>query len=235
MKQFPLLPLAAVAVLSFTTSASAAILIDYDDGDAGNGIHDTTVSFGDFGTAAGVNIQDQPGWALLVLGGSSDSGDTKTDNASGVGTSANLLMSGTTKVAFDTGYTLGQTGTFDFSYYWRDAANWDNDDHVQMVLYYTDNDLIGNLAGATDLLTLNSGNRASSASWEIESVSSAAFSDVGADGKNLFVRFESNNGGTTEYYRMDNVYLEAVAIPEPSSFALLACFGLAWVMVRRRG
>lgn len=50
-------------------------------------------------------------------------------------------------------------------------------------------------------------------------------------------RFVPKNDGSSVYAYLDNIEITSDSVvPEPSSFALLAgCFGLAWVMVRRRG
>jgi len=51
------------------------------------------------------------------------------------------------------------------------------------------------------------------------------------------IRFDvtSNHGGNFEFVGLSEVRFDGAVVPEPSSFALLAgCFGLTWVMVRRR-
>jgi len=49
--------------------------------------------------------------------------------------------------------------------------------------------------------------------------------------------FDSGNAGGTNNIFIDDIQITGTAtvVPEPSSFALLAgCFGLTWVMLRRR-
>lgn len=62
--------------------------------------------------------------------------------------------------------------------------------------------------------------------------------DSAVFGDNIAVGFKDSwtgSGGESSAL-FDNVSVDVTPVPEPSAFALLAgCFGLAWVMLRRRG
>ncbi|PXA04401.1 hypothetical protein DDZ13_07670 [Coraliomargarita sinensis] len=50
-----------------------------------------------------------------------------------------------------------------------------------------------------------------------------------------YVLFDIQTNYGDSYVGLDEVRFTGTAVPEPSSFALLAsCFGLTWIMVRRR-
>lgn len=209
-------------------AAPTLILIDYDDDVAGNGVHDVAVRDGDF------SLSPDP-W--IVLAGTSA---FDTDLASGVGSDRNYAMAISRILGVDTEYTLSGFETFEMSFMWRDAFNWDNNDTLAMILYYTDDDTMDGSTndvtnGATifDVLTFDSGGRGATATWEAESLL-ATIADPGAAGKNLFVRFESNSQ-TSEFARLDNVFLQ-VFVPEPSAMvmALLAAVGLFLWQSRHR-
>jgi len=210
----------AVALAACTTGlASAAILIDYDDGTAGGG-HDAAVLEGDF---TGMTTSDLTPWADLSTGGS----QILTNNNSGVGSNQNFAITLDRVLGVDTGHTIASGESYNMSFMWRDAANWDAPDTVQLVLFYTaDNTIAGT---ATDIATLNSGSRATTGAWETEAASGVALADGGAVGKTLFARLEST-GLQGEFSRIDNVFVEVV--PEPGSIALLSLGGLA--LLRRR-
>lgn len=207
-------------------AASVVILIDYDDGVPGNGIHDVAVRDGDF------SLSPDP-W--MVLAGTSDFQD---NNASGVGSDRNYAMAISRILGVDTEYTLSGFETFEMSFMWRDAFNWDNNDTLAMILYYTDDDSMDGSTndvtnGATifDVLTFDSGGRDATATWETESLL-ASIADTGATGKNLFVRFESNSQ-SNEFARLDNVFLQ-VFVPEPSTVIMALLGGVGLLLWRAR-
>jgi hypothetical protein len=185
----------------FTSPTARNILIDFDDGNANNGIHDTAVLDGDFsGQPSGTSIN--PPWQSLA--GGPEFLDTLPP---GIGGARNLVMVLGRVYAVDTGHVLGQGDIFNLEFFWRDAWQWDPPDTVEMVLYYTDTDAIDGTA--TAVYTLNSGGRSSTVIWEGEYGTSPPYSGGGV-GKKLFVKLQSTVDAASEFARMDNIFLEVI-------------------------
>ena len=131
-------------------------------------------------------------------------------------------------------YVIRLGDSYNISYQWRDAFNWDDaTDQVGVTLFTTDDDLItGNrtilgsqiLSGTS---TLNS----TYESVSQDSVYTATTADVG---RALFVSFDGVDGGGTGlgFARLDNFTLTAV--PEPGSLMLLGIAGCGMVLRRRK-
>lgn len=224
-----------LSLLSAGSTFATTILIDYDDGIA-NEVHDVSVKAGDFNDALAIS---SAGWDLSNIG--AGAADFETDNPSGVGSVGNLAIGfainapvGPKIPGISTGATIALGQTFDLSFMWRDAFNWDDgQDRVSMVFFYTADDLIGGTA--TDVLTLQSELSTANNSYQTESASGQAYDvDVTAGvGKTLFVRFDTT-AESAEFARLDNVFVAVTAVPEPSSSALLGLGGLALILHRRK-
>lgn len=133
-------------------------------------------------------------------------------------------------VYLDTGYdfTLGETFDFSFAYSWH---QFNGDPALRDIDYQLFTTTTNDDSGTVETV-LASGSVTATTSLQTESISSSFTS--GASGERLFVAFTPTTEDSGNYFAVDEVNLTVV--PEPSSFALLAgCFGLTWVMLRRRG
>ena len=222
MKQNLLIGAGTLLIAGLAASTHAAILVDYDDGTPGGG-HDATVRSGDFGSTEGDFVTSP--W--VNLGGTGP--QTRINLQSGVGTDANVVINDGRLYGVDTEHTIAAGDQYNLSFMWRDAFQWDaTDDTVELVLYYTDTNAIG--GGILDSIILNSGNRETLETWENESASLQSFSDDSGAGKTLFVQIRTTDAESSEFSRVDNVFVEVV--PEPGSLALLGLGGL--LIARRR-
>ncbi|MCB1131152.1 MAG: choice-of-anchor D domain-containing protein [Verrucomicrobiae bacterium] len=199
---------AALPLLATQLSATEIILMDYDDGDAGNGVHDANINNGDIG------VQD---WI----------GDLQysTSNVSGVGSNQNLIM-GSNRTASHTmettGYSADVGHTLTPSFMWRTAANWDADDRPVFSIFYTDDDTI--TGSPTDLFSYEVPT-AGTGTYRVEDVPSHVIVDPGATGKTLFVRLADNAsaiGG--EFYRADNIFVSVEDTPVSPILAVDSSF-----------
>jgi len=229
-----LLALGSFAMLA-GQSTNAAVLVDYDDGDGGNGIHDASIRNGGF------ENNPVPGASNANLS------YTNTDNWTNVGTGLqgaeitrkdlvfNSLQNGIIAEAptrvngLDTEHTLSTGEIINFSYFWRDAFNWnDASDQASFTIFTTDDNTI---SGAVDQsLTSNSG--VSTANNTYQEHSGSLVATAAMNGKNLFIQVGNVDGNNNPngFARMDDVYVEVV--PEPGSLALLGLGGL--LIARRR-
>lgn len=226
MKKNLLIP--ALAIATCSSLQASTILIDYNDGDGSSsdalGAHDTEVANGAF---TGLSDADFSPWISVGTGGP----QFRTNNASPGSASVNFVASGNRAIARDTGHILTNNESFNVGFWWRDAANWDAGDTMELNLFYTDDNTISGTA--TDIVTLNSGGRASTGSWESEIAQNQTYTDATAVGKTLFVRLEANSGNS-EFSRVDDIYVDVTQAPEPSSSILLGLSGLALITRRKR-
>ncbi|MCB1134210.1 MAG: hypothetical protein KDN05_24035, partial [Verrucomicrobiae bacterium] len=162
---------AVLPLLATQLSAAEAILMDYDDGDSGNGVHDAIINNGDIG------IQDWTG-----------DHQYSSTNFSGIGTNQNLVLGSnrTAAHALDTGgYTAGLGHTLTASFMWRTASGWDPEDRPVFSIFYTNDDTI--TGTPTELFSYEVAT-AGTATYRVETVPAHVISDPGATGKTLFVR-----------------------------------------------
>ena len=220
----------ALGVLTVLAASASGmtILVDYDDGIAGNGIHDTAVRNGGFespfSTVDGVTFTDTDNWQNLQGGQDAiarrtnlqDTGDYTTVNQD----------SPTLQFGLDTEHTISSGDIFFLEFRARNAFNATAASTITAEIYYTTDDTIGGSATVVGTVTADN-----------MSTTFAAFNDTfapiaGGDaavGKNLFLRFEQSAG--PGFTRTDGWYLTVV--PEPSSLALLS-FGGLFVARRRK-
>lgn len=176
------------------------ILMDYDDGDAGNGVHDANINNGDVG------IQDWTGDHQYA-----------TNNASGVGSNQNLIM-GSNRVTSHSlepaGYSVEVGHTLDASFMWRAAANWDAADRPVFSIFYTDDDTI--TGNPTELFSYEVPT-SNGTTYRVEPVPSHLITDTGAVGKTLFVQLTDNaSAGGGEFIRVDNFFVSVdTTVPSP--------------------
>ena len=160
----------ALGALALTvTGFGQTILMDYDDGDAGNGVHDANINHGDIG------LQDWTGNHQYA-----------TNNNSGVGSNQNLIMGSnrvTSRSLATLGYSVEVGHTLDASFMWRAAANWDAADRPVFSIFYTDDDTIS--GNRTELFSYEVPT-SNNATYQVETVPSHRITDTGAVGKTLF-------------------------------------------------
>jgi hypothetical protein len=185
----------------FEATVARYVLIDFNDGNTSNGIHDVAVNDGDFSGQVTGNSINLP-WQSLAGGA-----EFQSSLPAGIGSDTNGVMAFERVYAVNTGHTLASGDVFNLQYFWRDAYGWDGaPDNIEMVLYYTESNAID--GNATDIFTLNSGGRSKDDLWEVESAT-LAFADESGIGKKLFVRLQGTNE-EEEFARIDNIFLEVV-------------------------
>ena len=187
--------------VDFEATVARNVLIDFNDGNANNGIHDAAVRDGDFASQPGGSGISPP-WQSLQGGE-----QFNDDLPPGIGSDRNGVMVMGRVYAVDTGHTLAEGDVFNLEYFWRDAWGWDSADSVEMVLYYTDSNAID--GNATEVFTLSSGGRSRTVTWEGEYGTTPPFDDSDGFRKKLFAKLQTNSD-SGEFARMDNVFLGVV-------------------------
>ena len=144
-----------LTAIAFSTSVSslalAQILIDYDDGDALNGIHDASILNGGFedvlvtAGSAGDRLQydEVPNWTNV--GGADQTFDFIRTNIE-LSSDQNAVISDSPdrQAGINTGHSISLGDVFDYSYFWRDASAWnDAGDQVGFRFFTTLDDTIG--------------------------------------------------------------------------------------------
>lgn len=204
-----------MAALALVGSATAqTTLIDYDDLNAGNGIHDAEILSGGF---TGLSDGAFAPWQSVGTG----IPQFRTNLASPGSGAVNYVTTFNRIIALDTGHTMVLGESYDIEFSWRDAFNWDLEDSIAVVLYYTDDDTIdgstddiADPSTITDFLVFDSGNRDSFENWETETLSGAVLADPSAAGKRLFARF-ATNCQSNEFSRVDDLFLSVSPPPDP--------------------
>jgi hypothetical protein len=205
-----------VALVLFANPLAAAeiILIDYNDGNSGNLVHDASINDGDFNAQSTTPAAVVP-WVSLT------SSEFATTNPSGVGSAMNYVAMGGTntstwrQIGIDasgtSGYTLAVGHTLRASFMIRPAANWDTTDTMGLRLFYTaDNTLTGTATTLAEFVFTGRNN----AAWSTEVFSPVLVTDPGAVGKKLFSSIQTANPGpaatatgNNEFARMDNLFV----------------------------
>lgn len=242
-KTMKILPSLAVLCGTWQLSMGATtLLMDYNDGNAGNGIHDADLSGGGFDDVVlgGDALTFAAHSIWFTTGSSADqasrtnigSNGDKTDGSlrSAVLTNGRVFRASTASSS----YTISTGDTYDISLVWRDAIGWnDASGTITFSLGYYANE--GNMGfdpvtdAFTTFATFTTGTSQINDTWETAAGSFNMAAPAGGDGKTLYVQMIANSG----FGRADNITLTATAIPESSS-ALLGLLGLGGVLFRRR-
>jgi hypothetical protein len=205
-----------VALVPFTDPLAAAetILIDYDDGNSGNLVHDASINDGDFNAQSATTAAVVP-WVQLPLS------QFATTSPSGVGSDMNYVAMGGTdtttwrRIGIDasgtSGYTLALGHTLKASFMIRPASGWDTTDTMGLRLFYTaDNTLTGTATTLAEFVFTGRNN----AAWSTEVFSPVLVTDPGAVGKKLFSSIQTATPGpavtatgNNEFARMDNIFV----------------------------
>jgi hypothetical protein len=188
------------------TASAQTLLIDYDDGDAGNGMHDAAVREGDF-----TELTDGD-WSPWVNLGTDPLENVPTDLPSEVGSDENLALEGGGErvAARDTGHAVAANDTFDLGFMWRRASGTSPGEQATLSLYTTvDNTITGEQqAVVASLVSTQPGGEA----WLTASATNVPVSGYSGGRRPLFVKIEAADG-VAEYSRLDNVYVRVTKGP----------------------
>jgi hypothetical protein len=233
----------ATAALVSPASAAATVLIDYDDGIAGNGMHDASIRNGGFEDAApGLTIPDIPYWNSYF----SPEGDTgnilSTTNVhtgsqraavSGFGGSGTRYH--LTQTIPGAAWTIQAGDVFTFSAWVRSGANFDiGTDSVQLVLHVVDGDgtPVPTQVGNADRIVQPVADPAAiSAAYTLFSITTSPVPEGSPWIGNFLQPRILVTGDRNEFAIVDDVFLSAV--PEPAT-SLLAALGSIALLRRRR-
>jgi autotransporter-associated beta strand protein len=148
-------------------------------------------------------FQETPNWTNIGEGSQSQPATHVTLDYDGT---RNGIIAETTMRALglDTLYNLNAGDVLHLSYLWRDAADWEASDRVEVILFTTDNNtLTGN---RTVIETVLSGASEALATYQPESYTFAPIPAQFA-GKRLFMEIDAAQVGIS-FARIDNVVLE---------------------------
>lgn len=154
-----------------------------------------------------VNVQGNQG---LVTARTNLVGPTGTRNAQLNHSQGNLLGQ-------DTGHTLAEGDSFDVSYFWRDAFNWDDQvDKVRIILFVTDDDDV--FGPRTIIASADSPLSTMNDTYEPVVANDIYIADATHVGKQLFVGIDTFSADGNGFARFDDFQL---SVGDPSSDPLL--------------
>ncbi|GAT32344.1 PEP-CTERM protein-sorting domain-containing protein [Terrimicrobium sacchariphilum] len=138
----------------------------------------------------------------------------------------------TTNGALNTGYTIQSGDSFNLSFWYNGAFQWDDGDQINFRLFYTSDNTMTGAATAIYASTVSPKAGTSSANWQQFSLTNIGTTG-GSIGKTLFVLFTPGAGvSTNEFARVDEVALSVV--PEPATWALIGLGLGGWLVCRAR-
>lgn len=201
-------------------SVAAVTIVDYDDNNESNGVHDAELLSGGFTSSSSFAWQSIGSNAASY---SATGGDSLNDMGGRNYVSANNRL-----IAMSTAYTVLASDTFNMSYHWSRRTGFDNGDSISMVLFTTVDDSMTGVDHETVALTRQGSD--SAAEWNVAEQRNISLNN--SVGKTLYIRLENHSDRTSEFARFDNVFLEAQSVPELSTFCLLAP-SMLLVLLRR--
>ncbi len=215
-------------------SRADLILLDYNDG-GGGPLHGADVRDGSFDNVTGGAVDQQsfsqsPNWTNLA--GAQTAQATRSNLLSPDG-GRNAVVTINRVFGQDLGYVVAAGDTFDMAFKWRDASGWeDGSDRIELTVFTTlDNTLTGTRA---DELSLLSGLSQVNSTFQAETLGGGSL-PVSALGRSLFVEMRSPNAATSDFARVDSLYVHVFnAIPEPNPMGLMVLGGALLGVFRRR-
>jgi MYXO-CTERM domain-containing protein len=207
------------AVMTHSASAATTILISPGTG-ASDDIKNGGFESGSTGTYPNYTVVTD--WFNFSGGTGVIAAGNDRERTGAYGGSVALTQAGASRPAVGTGHTIAAGETFNLTFYYGSAEDWDvGTDTIGVFLYST--------AGVIWTTTVTPSQNALTGAFTQFTANNIAAANIG---QTLFLRFESN-AGLDEYAAVDDVTLTVSPIPEPSA-ALLGGLGLLALLRRRR-
>ena len=238
--RFCALPLAAslcTLILAGSLQATTVVLIDYDDGNSGNGIHDSTVNNGSFESLDGNN---KPiGWTTGFNVGSYVVSTNPVYSASDGSVHMGINNSGSRGVVQNTAYNVKSGDTFTLAFDWSAGYAWKTGDTIQWRLLTTDDDTTsGTINTVASGFVTGKADPGATTNYSTATVlTNSGTVTAPSIGQDLWLEIYGGGGTSgTRYAFLDAVSLsvETSAVPEPSPVALLGALLMFAVLRRRR-
>lgn len=213
--------IASIMAMGLAAAQGQTILMDYDDLNPTNGVHDMAVNDGGFENSTSVKAVDNftqlPTWYNM----------RGLESASAVATT--LVARGTfaayiggTLAVFgtDTGYTIQAGDQFSGSFDWRTAGNAVASDTPIIKLFYLDNDTLVATTSEAEMnviYTFTANNAAALSVYETASWTTPIGVGDEAIGKKLMFSIEGQGSPVApiHFARVDNIYIQAASDAEP--------------------